>query len=482
MEKGVAKGSMCLLLLVLCINPPALAARANADEVVWGTPFRLTAEDSIVQYSAVAVDLDGRVHVFWTYAADSGAPTNLLYHRYQAEGSWSEETDIFAGADWDAFSRPVVACDRANRLHLLWKGLQGLSYSMVPAAQAHDPKSWQERATIAQADVLGATALVAAPDGTLHVVYSQSRAGTNVMYLRSEDGGATWSDPQPLSDIMPSDPQAPDSASMAIDSRGTLHVVWHESYPPEWLGRQVLYAQSTDGGRTWMLPRALSEISAGAAWNALPNVVVGADDNLYVMWACGNPVVRCFRRSNDLGASWADSMQPFRDLIGAAGRDALVADPHGNLFWTGSLRYPQALYWSVLAADNWRDPPQAFVTEGQLGGLAGAHFPQMLVAQGNQLHLVLVESNGGPLWYFRGQTSYPQVDSPAPESLPTSAVAPTATPVPEPPAPAPTSTLRVPLDAAPAVLSEGNPLLWSTLAVVGLLIFVVIVSRKWRRF
>lgn len=474
------KGHLGLLSMALLV---LFTVRVNADGVTWDSPVRLTPEESVVQYSAIAVDLRGGVHVFWANKPETGVSANQILYRYRDQQEWTETTDVLVGPEWDAFSRPAVLCDRANRLHLLWNSTQGLYYSSALADEASDPRAWLSPVRVMQADAMGPTDLAISPDGILHVVYTRYRSATNLMYTRSEDSGATWATPQAISTIVADDKQIPDAARLTIDRRGILHVVWSESYPPEYLGRQILYSQSLDNGLTWSAPQPLSGVAQDSAWNALPNIVVDSEDQLQVVWACGDPVMRCYRSSIDHGVSWTGVTEPlFQQLIGSSGRDAMAADPHGNVFWAGSLRFPQAFYFSTLTDGAWRAPPQALVTEGQFGGLASAHFPQMVIGEGNQLHLVLVESDGGPLWYLHGQSSYPRVEAEIEEAMPTPTMTPTAAPINEPTATLPTPTPQIRPLATPEASSSGiSPLLISTAAVTAFLLLALAVSRKRNR-
>jgi len=256
---------------------------------------------------------------------------------------------------------------------------------------------------------MGSVDLVVDASQRVHVVYSRRAAGTNVSYVRSEDLGATWTQPALLSDIPVGAEQVPDSARIALDSHDGLHVVWAEHYPPEYIGRQVFYSRSEDGGLSWARPYPMSERSADT-WNAVPGIVVDSAGSIHVMWAgCGNPVARCYRFSSDGGSTWSDSSKPFSDLVGSSGRDAMVADPYGGVRWFGSLRYPQALYAAELAEGIWADPPQAVVHEGSYGGLGSGHFPAMTISGGNRVHVTVVESDGGPLWHLQGTTSFPAI-------------------------------------------------------------------------
>jgi len=144
---------------------------------------------------------------------------------------------------------------------------------------------------------------------------------------------------------------------------------------------------------------------------------------------------------------------------------------------------------------GWRDPPGLLVSEGQSPGLASAHFPQLALSEGNQLHLILVEANAGPLWYIHGLTPYSRVetdaaDRPTAEPTPWATATDTARPVApgttasgtgEPPAPSATSTVPPQLGRETGTPTRHDPLLWSTLAAIAALSAAVFAYRRWRR-
>jgi hypothetical protein len=468
-----------IILVAICFG---FIIPTSAQDVLWDEPFRLTWADSVVQFSAITADSQGGVHVFWAYESDPVEPTNALFYRYRNGDRWTEPNDIFIGEDGDIFSLPFVLCDETDRLHLLWNGLLGLYYSSAPADKAFSAKSWSQHSRVVNAGSLGYSSLALDRDGILHVVYSQREAGANVMYARSEDSGLTWSDPLALSSLFPADEQAPDSATIALDGQGVLHVVWSENYPPEFTGRQVLYVQSLDNGLTWTQPLPLSELSTSEVWNAYPSILVDSSDELHVIWAgCAHPPSRCYRRSTDHGTSWTEKVRSFANLEGSSGRDGFAADPYGNVYLAGGLRYPSAFYFSSLGNGTWRDPPQPVITDEDSRALTGAHFPEMAIGEGNKVHISLVEFDGGPLWYLHGQTSYPRAE-PAFRETPTPQPTATSEPSPQPTVPAPVPTPRVTQDMAPdQSAGTWSPLVWPVLAVVGLLAMVGLTYGIWKR-
>lgn len=448
--------------------------------IEWSDPFRITDADSLVRHSAIAADNYGHVHVFWAYDPDSDEPTNMLFYRQKSENGWSEPIDIFLGADWDAFSKPVVAIHDA-RLHLLWIGLQGLYYSSALVTEAGSAKGWQPPVTVVQTDALWQAALAVDVQGSVHVISSRLRPGTNVLYTRSDDGGLTWSETVPVSTILPQDEQAPDYIDLTIDDQGLLHVAWCENYPPNFLGRQVLYAQSRDRGLTWTPPMPLSERSQEAAQNSAPNIVVDSGGHLHVMWACGDPLGRCFRSSDNGGITWTATARPFAPLFGLAGRDALAGDTYGNLYWAGTVRFPLAFYASIFDGRAWQEPPQTVLTEDRFGRIGRGHYPQIALSLGNQLHILLVESDNGPLWYLHGQTSQPRMAPLVPPAPPTtvspSPASTVVTPPNQPTHPLPAASFDI---VQPPDYSGVLPVLVGFLAAGILVIGTIVFTRKRR--
>ncbi|NLG50713.1 MAG: hypothetical protein GX552_11430 [Chloroflexi bacterium] len=181
--------------------------------------------------------------------------------------------------------------------------------------------------------------------------------------------------------------------------------------------------------------------------------------------------------SDDGGRSWSAAEPIFGNLLGVSGWDTMASDPYGSVFWVGTLRYPQAVYASVLRDGTWREPPRPLITQAFHLGLAGAHFPHLVVSRGNQLHLVLVEGDGGPLWYLHGQSDLPK-DATQPTPWPR--VVQMASPSPTPEA---TSDITTPISEEEPGQSVQlgvslNPVVW---AIAPVLLVLAIVFKVFRQ-
>jgi hypothetical protein len=381
--------------------------------------------------------------------------------------SWSEPRDLFVAQEGESFNFPSAAVSADGNLQLVWASSGGTYYASAPASQASNVRAWSPAQIIAPVGVVSQPRIVADPvNNVFHVLFTQRIPGTNVSYLKSTDGGQSWSDPIAISQLVPGDPQIPDAVRTTLDSQGRLHVVWSESYPPLFISRHVYYARSDDLGETWTAPTDLADLTRDDDWDAAIHVAVDSQDNVHVVWTCGVNPGRCYRRSGDHGNSWSSAQHLFEGLIGLSGWDSMAADKTGNVFWLGALRYPQAQYSSILNNNRWEEPPQAVITEQDSETLANGHFPQMAINRGNQIHIAFVETDRGPIWYLHGTTSEAaQPLPPTPTPVPTAA--PTTQPTEMRPAIVPEPTRR-PLVSKELVNPDPGlrPLLWAAGPVV----------------
>jgi hypothetical protein len=448
--------------------PPSSATRAQATTVDWARPIQLSDDTGETFYPTVAVDLAGNAHAFWAQGEPDSKSADSIYHTEWNGASWTMPRDVFAAAKGEWFNYPDAAVDASGVFHLVWASGSGINYSSTAAANAHDVKAWAPPQLIAVANTAGAPSIAVSPNGVLHVTFTQRLPGTNVEYLQSVDGGQTWSEPVSVSRISPSEPQVPDLARIAVDSQGRVHLAWSENHPPTFVSRRVYVTSSEDGGNSWLAPTDLSDAASDQNWNASIDLTVDHQDRVNVVWTCGRDPNRCYRRSADYGHSWSSAEHLFGNLLGLSGWDALVADSYGNIYWLGPLRYPAAVYASILKDDRWVDPPQVVIEGNDLSNFGSMHFPQIAIGRGNEIHLVVIRGDTGPVWYMRGTTSEPLVQA-APTAIP--AVVPTLGAVIAAPTVIPVPVQQVSVSQSVAVADSSTRIfLWSLLPVLALLL------------
>lgn len=119
--------------------------------------------------------------------------------------------------------------------------------------------------------------------GVLHLTYGKGLPG-DAFYVRSEDGGQTFSHPAKLNRranvVTTGGERGP---KVAVGKGGVLHVVWLGYYKS---GGGLWYTRSADGGKTFAPERKLNSPDYG-----LDNAALAADaeGNVVVLWTGGFP-------------------------------------------------------------------------------------------------------------------------------------------------------------------------------------------------
>ncbi|MGB9594205.1 MAG: sialidase family protein, partial [Anaerolineae bacterium] len=118
------------------------------------------------------------------------------------------------------------------------------------------------------------------PAGGIHLVWQDALASSlyEVLYSQSSDGGLTWTVPRAI----PHPSQAYRySARVAAASLTEIHAVWRESKEGD-TGDSIVYGRSTNGGATWTLITLTSFAYAG---NKTPAIARSESGRVHVIWA-----------------------------------------------------------------------------------------------------------------------------------------------------------------------------------------------------
>ena len=168
--------------------------------------------------------------------------------------------------------------------------------------------------------------------GVLHAVADDDTSavtGSNVVYRRSADGGATFSPPLALN---PNGSFAYES-TFTTDTTGRIFVVWQGKSLADTATR-VYFARSTDGGATFSAP---SPVSSGGRIAVLPNVAADRNGNVVVAWydLSDNAPVVAWSRSTNAGTSFSTPV-PIFDAPAVFARPGLAIDSKNDAFlaWT----------------------------------------------------------------------------------------------------------------------------------------------------
>jgi len=234
----------------------------------------------------------------------------------------------------------------------------------------------------------------------------------------SLDGGKTWErGANPADDGSLGDHGYLDIAS---DSRGRFHLVWLDDREEKGNTQGLRYARSNDSGRTWSPNQTLDEAACTCCWTRLE---VAPDDKLRVLYRDADPQDMALFRSTDAGETWrrAGPVGAFRWMfLGCphAGGGLCAVDGEGRVMlhsvvWTG--KQGRVGLHHLLSDDQ----GQTWSTPKRLSQAAGARGD---VAAHDPRHLAAVwdrsEDKGSAILFTRSSDGGQTWAEPAPVSAP----------------------------------------------------------------
>jgi len=421
--------SITLLLLSLWV---ALSVSAQSGDSLDWSVQQLSDGQADAGVPVIVADHAGGVHVFWPQRAAGDADKALYYAQNDGTG-WSIN-DVIVGD----IGEVAVAMDSYDILHLVWTEGRSVRYSYASTALAPSARGWAQPTIIGDGPAYTPD-LLFDPSGILHLAYSYIADISAVCYVRSTDGGQSWS--RPMLFETPRSDAATDRPQMALGEDGTLHMVWGLVPTSNYYGGLgVYYARSTDAGQSWSDPVRIDEDSlrvlGKGAW--LASVAVIGSTEVHVVWDAHTEAGKRYHQwSRDGGVTWSGAEPVWHSFISQTGPNPMMVDSAGTLYLF-SLGAPdwgqrQGLYFSRWNGANWEDLQLANLSSD------GPHFVRVAVTQGNKLHVAWQARAAEPqeIWYASAGTAAPymppgafptSVPTPTVRSTPTLAPSPTVTP------------------------------------------------------
>jgi hypothetical protein len=259
----------------------------------WSQPVDLSVGARSSWFPSLTVAADGSVHVVWAggrpLTKDSGfsAGSNLanvmdlLMYAVYRNGKWSPANDILFSGLGGAAVRNSIVTGHDGKLYVAFRSSERIFFSSADPEQAFRPLSWR--------------------------------------------------DPRKING-----PSGPYYVELAVDSKGTLHVVWTEIVASEERSQYTLcpycanlfYRNSQDGGLTWSVPVNLADSFDGTT---KPHIAIDQQDGIHVVWDIGFdnmsgkgvPRAGGYRYSSDGGITW----NPVVRFTLSEGRSSLQPSP-----------------------------------------------------------------------------------------------------------------------------------------------------------
>lgn len=309
------------------------------------------------------------------------------------KGPWQQNTSRY-----DYVDDPTVAIDAAGAIALAWvdqksKDVFFQKFSKNGARQGATVNVSRTPATFSWLP-----RIVTMPDDPKkiyllwqEIIFSGGSHGGDILFARSEDGGASFSAPVNLSNSPGGDGKgriyrntwSNGSLDLAIGANGALYAAWTEYDGMLW------FARSTDGGNTFSRPQKLAGDAQHPARG--PSLAIGPNQAVYLAWTVGEDPAADIRvaQSGDGGATFGPP-----HIVGAgtgyADAPKLAVDTGGalHLVYAESSAGPFGRYHihiryaqSTAGAGKF-DAPRA-ISVSTPDAMAGAGYPALSVdAQG----------------------------------------------------------------------------------------------------
>ncbi len=432
MRKRLGVFCLALFVIVALWTPGRVTAQSPGGD--WSAPFKIFYTDQSAGEPIIVVDAYDVVHIFWTeypYASQPGGQipggpgsgAAVIYHTSNEGGRWSAPRDIILSPGNSSARYPEVAADPYGRLHLIWLGPSNtLYYSSVDAASASSLRAWSLPKVLDEA--MNHPGITSDAQGNIHVVYP-GVGNSGVYYRGSADGGNTWS--AAVNVASPSrENAAEDYTQLAVDSAGTIHVVWTEfQLPNAWPPLGVFYVHSTDRGMTWSPPYRL----AGEGYDQA-TIKASRDGIVHIIW---NGMVgiggRYYAQSKDSGKIWS---KPLAVILpgnsGTTGYPDFTFDSGGVIHAvttaSGTLDKFEALQYINNQSGVWSSPQKI---SGDLKGkrTQSVELSRIAISEGNRLSVVF-EVGYQEIYYVSHLTASPVSKS---EPMPTKVISSLVPPV-----------------------------------------------------
>jgi len=332
-------------------NLDVFFSRSTDAGTTFSSPIDLSADAADSANPQVATDADGNIFVVWEN--DTAGALGILFSR-SLDGGLTFSAPVFLSTNMGGSVSPQMLVDLVGNINVVWEddsvGAADISYSR----SVNSGISFSIPKSLSRSVGNSVNAQIAVDlGGNINVVWENNSPGNfDVFYSRSADNGTTFSLPKNLSNDLghSRNPQ------IAVDSSGSVNVLWADNIPPNF-NTDVFFVRSNDGGATFS---AVQNLSNNIGFSASPWLAVDSGGNVNVTWDDSTPGNRdiFFEQSADGGATFSAPQNLSNDL-GLSSFAQIAADKNANLnvVWQDATPGVSQIFFSRFSSGKTANRP-----------------------------------------------------------------------------------------------------------------------------
>lgn len=197
------------------------------------------------------------------YAAWTEYDGNLWFNRSTDGGdSFSAPLHIAGGEEAKPARGPALAVSAEGTVYLAWTVGENEAADIHVATSADAGRSFgAPRTAFESGGHADAPKIAVDSQGTLHLVYAESPSGPferyHIRYTRSNDGARSFEKPRELSSPQSARVESLGFPSLSFDGEDRLYVIWDLFPRPNAFPRGLGFTLSNDGGETFATPSVI---------------------------------------------------------------------------------------------------------------------------------------------------------------------------------------------------------------------------------
>jgi hypothetical protein len=188
----------------------------SGDGDTWSSPISITGRGRDYYNPSVSVDVSGRVHIVWV---DRQQRPSTIWHRWRGGTVWSAPVEVSRSTGWA--TNPSLAADLIGGIHTVWTDSSPGHYGRLHSYWSD--LSWSQPVTMPHPGGLGRSDTAVDALNRLHVISDGLSADNYELFYALWDDNV-WREAYQVT----SNPGSSYSPAIAIDPRGTPHIVWSD--------------------------------------------------------------------------------------------------------------------------------------------------------------------------------------------------------------------------------------------------------------